>query len=133
RPLRLHRGLRRRLAAPVDCGEPLMQPAPVPDPEFDAIVAECWPRAQAHWSRFLLLQPPVDQPEQPAIAQIDLATRRIGLQYQVIRDSGLLDCVEGLLAHEIGHHVRFPGTLTTQARLRLLEVPILPPDNYSAV
>ena len=29
-----------------------------PDPELAALVAECWPRAQAHWSRFLLLRPP---------------------------------------------------------------------------
>lgn len=104
-----------------------------PDPELDALVAECWPRAQEHWSRFLLLQPPGDGPEQAAIAQIDLTTRRIGLHYRLIREKNLLDCVEALLAHEIGHHVRYPGTLTTQARLRLLEKAILPLDDYSVV
>jgi hypothetical protein len=110
-----------------------MLSVPAPDPELDAIVSECWPLAQAHWSRFLLLQPPGDGTEQVAIAQIDLSTRRIGLHYRLIREKGLLDCIEGLLAHEVGHHVRYPGTLTTQARLRLLEKAILPLDNYSVV
>jgi hypothetical protein len=110
-----------------------MVPAPAPDPELDALVAECWPRAQEHWSGFLLLQPPGDDAAQAAVAQIDLATRRIGLNYRLVREKGLLDCVEALLAHEVGHHVRHPGTLTTQARLRLLEKAILPLDNYSVV
>jgi hypothetical protein len=104
-----------------------------PDPELDALVADCWPRAQEHWSRFLLLQPPGDDPKAASIAQIDLATRRIGLHYRLIRDKKLLDCVEALLAHEIGHHVRYPGTLATQARLRMLEKAILPLDNVSVV
>jgi hypothetical protein len=110
-----------------------MPPRPVPDLELDAVVAECWPRAQAHWSRFLLLQAPGDGPEQTAVAQIDLATRRIGLHYRLIRQKHLEGCVEALLAHEVGHHVRYPATLTTQARLRLLEKAILPLDDYSVV
>ncbi|HEX5269754.1 MAG TPA: hypothetical protein VFW33_04665, partial [Gemmataceae bacterium] len=110
-----------------------MSPAATADAELDALVAACWPRAQGHWSRFLLLQPPADGPEQEAIAQIDLATRRIGLHYRLIRRKCLEDCVEALMAHEVGHHVRYPGTLTTQARLRLLEKAILPLDNYSVV
>ena len=35
-------------------------PGATPDAELAALVKECWPRAQAHWSRFLLLQPPAD-------------------------------------------------------------------------
>ena len=110
-----------------------MTSTPTLDPELDAVVADRWPQAQEHWSRFLLLQPPGDDPAQAAIAQIDLATRRIGLHYRLIREKKLLDCVEALLAHEIGHHIRYPGTLTAQARLRLLEKAILPLDNYSVV
>ena len=110
-----------------------MTPPPTLDPELDAVVVDCWPRAQEHWSRFLLLQPPGDDSAQAAVAQIDLTTRRIGLHYRLIREKNLLDCVEALLAHEIGHHVRYPGTLTTQARLRLLEKAILPLDDYSVV
>ena len=103
------------------------------DPELDAVVAECWPRAQAHWSRFLLLPPPSADGPQPSIAHIDLATRQIGLHYRLIREKGLLDCVEALLAHEVGHHVRYPGTLAVQARLRLLEKALLPLENYSLI
>jgi hypothetical protein len=103
------------------------------DPELDALVAECWPRAQAHWSRFLLLQRPVDDGDQPSVAHINLGTRQVGLHYRLIRAKGLLDCVEALLAHEVGHHVRFPGSLAVQARLRLLEKALLPLEGYSLI
>jgi hypothetical protein len=103
------------------------------DAELNALVTECWPRAQAHWSRFLLLQPPVDDASQPSVAHIDLGTRRVGLHYRMIRDKGLLDCVEAILAHEVGHHVRYPATLAVQARLRMLEKALLPLDNYSLI
>src|SRR5262249_22848535 len=44
---------------------------------------------------------------------------------------GLHDCVEGLLSHEVGHHVRYPGTLAVEARLRILERSIIPLEGYS--
>jgi hypothetical protein len=106
-------------------------PTAIADPELDALVAECWPRAQAHWSRFLLLHAPVGDAGQPSVAHINLATRQIGVHYPLIRDKGLVDCLEAILAHEIGHHVRYPGTLTVEARLRLLEKPLLPLEDYS--
>src|SRR5262245_52617596 len=83
--------------------------------------ARCWPLAQAYWSRFLLLGQPADDSGQPSIAQIDLLTRQVSLNADQILARDLVGSVEALLAHEIGHHVRFPGTLQTQARLRLLE------------
>src|SRR5262249_8649210 len=43
----------------------------------------------------------------------------------------LLDCVEALLAHEIGHHVRYPGSLVVHARMCLLEKALLPLESYS--
>src|SRR5207249_5036194 len=94
---------------------------------------DCWPRAQAHWSRFLLLRPPADDAAQPTVAHIDLGTRQVALHYRLIRAKGLLDCVEALLAHEVGHHVRYPGTLAVQARLRLLEKALLPLEGYSLI
>jgi hypothetical protein len=103
------------------------------DAELDALVAECWPRAQAHWSRFLLLRPPADCSEQPNVARIDLVSRQIELSYRLLRDKGLLDCVEAILAHEVGHHLRFPATLAVQARMRLLEQALLPLENYSLI
>jgi hypothetical protein len=101
------------------------------DAELNALVAECWPRAQAHWSRFLLLQPPAGDSTQPSIAQINLTTRRVTLHYGMIRKKGLLDCVEAILAHEIGHHVRYPGSLVVHARMCLLEKALLPLESYS--
>lgn len=96
-------------------------------------VATGWERACAHWSQFILLSDPVDNPKQPAVAQIDLASRQVSLHFGRIAQKGLLDCVEALLAHEIGHHVRYPGTLAIDARLRLLEKSLIPVDGYSTL
>jgi hypothetical protein len=96
-------------------------------------VARCWPLAQAYWSRFLLLGQPVDDPSQPSIAKIDLLTRQVSLNANQILSRGLVGSVEALLAHEIGHHVLFPGTLQTQARLRILERSLVPFDDYSVI
>ncbi len=108
-------------------------PGRTPDPELDALVAASWPRAQAHWSRFLLLQAPVDEDTEASVAHINLSTRQVALHYRLIRAKGLLDCVEALLAHEVGHHVRYPATLVVQARLRLLEKALLPLEDYSLI
>jgi hypothetical protein len=96
-------------------------------------VAEAWPKAQALWSRFLLLSQPIDKAEQASVAQIDLATRQVSLHHKRILDKGLTDCVEALLAHEVGHHVRYPGTLAVEARLRLLERSLVPIKDYSLI
>jgi hypothetical protein len=100
---------------------------------LDAAVAEAWPKAQALWSRFLLLSQPVDKADQASVAQIDLATRQVSLHHRLIRDKGLVDCLEALLAHEVGHHVRYPGTLAVDARLRLLERSLIPIKDYSLI
>ncbi len=52
---------------------------------------------------------------------------------EIILAKDLVGSVEALLAHEIGHHVRFPGTLQTQARLRILERSLIPFDDYSVI
>jgi hypothetical protein len=94
-------------------------------------IARSWPLAQARWSRFLLLNDPLVNDQVHSIAQIELASRQVTLNGALIRQHGLQDCVEGLLAHEVGHHVRYPGTLAVEARLRLLEKSIIPLDGYS--
>ncbi len=96
-------------------------------------IARCWPLAQAYWSRFLLLGQPIDDSSQPSIAQIDLLSRQVSLNADQILSKKLIGSVEALLAHEIGHHVRFPGTLQTQARLRILERSLIPFDEYSVI
>ena len=105
-------------------------------PESHELVQEverCWPLAQACWSRFLLLGKPNFDSEQHSIAQIDLRTRQVTLNAGMIVDKQLLGSVEAILAHEIGHHVRYPGTYQTQARMRLLERSLVPFEEYSFI
>lgn len=80
-----------------------------------------WPRARAAWSTWLRLRPPIDVPDLPSIAAIHLGTRQVMLDAQRLRDTGLDDAVEALLAHEVGHHVVAPRTLEVATRLRVME------------
>ena len=99
--------------------------------ELAGAVADAWPKAQAFWSRFLLLGAPVDGTASGSVAQIDLGTRQVSLDLTLIRKKGLCDCLEGILAHEVGHHVRYPGTLAVHARMRMLERSLLPFKEYT--
>lgn len=99
--------------------------------QLRAEMERAWPLAQTRWSRFLLLNDPIFSDELPSIAQIVLATRQIALNGTLIEKHGLHDCVEALLSHEVGHHVRYPGTLAVEARLRMLERSIIPLEGYS--
>ncbi len=94
-------------------------------------IQRCWHTAQFHWSRFLLLADPELSDQMHSIAQIQLATRQITLNRPMIVQQNLVDCVEALLAHEIGHHVRYPGSLVVEARMRMLERSIVPLESYS--
>lgn len=85
-----------------------------------------WPRALARWSSFLLLRRPVVSLTQEAIAQIDLRTRQVSVNGPQIVEHGLLPALEAILAHEVGHHVRHPGSLAVEARLRTMERALLP-------
>ena len=104
--------------------------------ERDELMRElhrCWPGAQAHWSRFLLLREPGEDSCQPSVAQIDLRSRQVTVNAAMILKNDLGDTIEAILAHEVGHHVRFPATMQTQARLRLLERTLVPFDDYSLI
>lgn len=103
----------------------------IANPELPSEIARCWPIAQAHWSRFLLLNDPDLRTDVPSVAQIALATRQITLHRELIEKYQLVDCIEALLAHEIGHHVKYPGTLAVEARMRMLERSIVPLEGYS--
>ena len=88
--------------------------------EHDAFRRElhrCWPLAQAHWSRFLLLREPGEDSAQPSVAQIDLRSRHVTVNMELILKKDLGDTLEAILAHEVGHHVRFPATMQTQCAL----------------
>src|SRR5207244_745874 len=58
---------------------------------------------------------------------------QVALHYEHIRTRDLAECVEAILAHEVGHHVRYPATLAVQARLQLLERQLLPLKDYSVI
>lgn len=101
--------------------------------DFDREMERCWPLAQQYWSRFLLLSDPVADPTQASIAQIHLGTRQVSVNSKTVHEKQLFDCLEALLAHEVGHHVRYPGTLAVDARMRLLERNLLPFESYSVI
>lgn len=97
------------------------------------MIRQAWPEAIARWSSFLLLNDPVLDASQASIAQIDLTTRCVSLNERLISELSLKDCLPAMLAHEVGHHVSFPGTLQVQARLKLMERSLLPGPEYSLV
>lgn len=84
-----------------------------------------WPQALAAWSRYTQIQPPLLF-ETHAAAQkegLDGSFAMIRLQDQVIvvdlaeaSKCGVADYPVEILAHEIGHHVLAPATLTDHAR-----------------
>ncbi len=90
-------------------------------------------KGAGHWSRFLLLAEPIANDEQDSIAQIHLISRQVSLNFPIIKEMNLIGSMEALLAHEIGHHVRYPGSLAVQARMRMLERTLLPFENFSLI
>lgn len=111
-----------------------MTVSPIDEHEaFRHELERCWPLAQAHWSRFLLLREPIIDSAQLSVAQIDLWSRQVAVNQKMILETNLEDCLEAILAHEVGHHVRFPGTTQTSARLRLLERSLIPFENDSII
>lgn len=91
-----------------------------------SLAARAFPRALARYSPYLLLGEPVVDPEGETFARIDLASRTIRLGARRITEASLEDALEALIAHEIGHHVAFPGNPVEHARLLLLERTFLP-------
>lgn len=92
---------------------------------------EVWPRAQAHWSRFLLLSSPELGEGLPSLAQIHLGTRQVSLDVVAFERHDLYGSLEAILAHEVGHHVRYPGSLAVHARMRMIEQQLIPLEGYS--
>ncbi len=88
---------------------------------IDAAIDGHWDAARAHWARSLQLGRPVVELEGPAIARIDLRDRQVFVSAAHVAGHGLEACLEAILAHEVGHHVKFPRSLGTLARMRILE------------
>lgn len=96
-------------------------------------IDRAWPLAKQRWSRNVRLGAPRLDDSCPAIAAIDLSTRQVVLNGKTILAQGSVDCIEALLAHEVGHHARWPRSLGTQARLRVFEKQIVPLESFSAI
>lgn len=110
-------------------------PAPPEIPEADLPTREdvlaAWPRALARWGLAVQVDTPHLDPNSQALAYIDLTTREVVLNPVTIALLKARASLEAILAHELGHHLRYPHSLATQARLELLEREILPIRGYS--
>ncbi|MBI4816554.1 MAG: hypothetical protein HY791_09855 [Deltaproteobacteria bacterium] len=105
------------------------------DAALDQLTRDLGPafeRAKARWSSFLLIEAPVSDPALP-LAAIDLSTRKIRVNLPEIATKGIDSTIEAILAHELGHHVRWPGTLAVQARMHVIERQLIPFEDYSLV
>ncbi|RKG75323.1 hypothetical protein D7W79_20650 [Corallococcus exercitus] len=97
-------------------------------------VERCWRDALALWDVHVQLSPPEPhQPFQPGeaaanepLAYIDLVRRQVFVHFEMLIRMGARDSLTAVLAHEIGHHVRFPHTLGWDAELRVLEQRLIP-------
>jgi len=85
-----------------------------------------WPDALAAWSRYLQLRPPklcltsaeaAKEGLDDSFAMIRLQDQSIIVDLQQVRESGLEEFPVEVLAHEIGHHVLAPATLSDHARM----------------
>lgn len=90
---------------------------------------EAWQTALSFWGVQPQLLPPraLEGPgPHPAIAWIDLVARQVYVDVERITAFGAGFALPALLAHELGHHVRWPHTLGEDAALRLLQRRVLP-------
>jgi hypothetical protein len=100
-----------------------------------ATIERCWRDAHAVWDVMVTLSPPEAYQggatkghwsgNEP-LAYIDLETRQVVVNFEMLVRMKAAGSLTGVLAHEIGHHVRFPHTLTELASLILLEKRLIP-------
>lgn len=70
------------------------------------------------WSQAIALATPVDIPDpEGPIAYIDLSNRATHVNFGRLAAMGVLDHVSCVLAHEVGHHIRYPHTLSEARRM----------------
>ncbi len=97
-------------------------------------IEQCWRDALALWDVRVQLSPP--EPHVPfcpdaahanePLAYIDMAKRQVFVHFARLEAMGAADSLTAVLAHEIGHHARFPHTLGWDAELRVQEQRLLP-------
>lgn len=101
-----------------------MNAAAVPQP-LDERWLQAWPQALAAWSPYTRLRNPALYASSAdaakaglsgGFAMIRLADQTVVIDLKQIADGGLAAHAVEILAHEIGHHVYAPGTLSDHAR-----------------
>lgn len=99
---------------------------------------QAWQQALAVWDASVALSPPRPWHGEPSagdgsLACLDLETRQIMVNLDLLQALGAENSLVAVLAHEVGHHVRFPHTVGLVASLRALETRLLPPGTASLV
>lgn len=80
-----------------------------------------WERAQQVWGGAVNLSLPLETTpaEEDSIAYIELDTRTTRINLVRLHQEGLSEHIETVLAHEVGHHLRYPHTLFECRRQQL--------------
>lgn len=96
-------------------------------------IERCWREGLSVWEAEPALSPPEpfrkkssDWRKQEPLAFIDLETRQVVVNFDLLEKKGLQGSLTAVLAHEVGHHVRFPHTLGLAASLQVLEKRLIP-------
>lgn len=99
-----------------------------------AAIEKAWREAQKLWDVSATLSPPEPyvgkgrshwQKDEP-LAYIDLETRQVVVNLPLLEKMGAASSLPAVLAHEIGHHVKYPHTLALAASLILVERRLIP-------
>lgn len=94
-----------------------------------------WPDALAAWSRYTRLRPPLlldttaaaaKQGLSGSFAMIRLVDQTVVIDLQGVRELGIEDYAVEVLAHETGHHVLAPASITEHTRSLARMLPALP-------
>lgn len=105
-------------------------------------VEQAWRGALELWGEYVELSPPQPfddsrgddhWPGDDPLAFIDLQSRQVIVNYELLYVLGAAESLEAVLAHEVGHHVAFPRTLGELATLKLMEQRLLPRFGNSLV
>lgn len=101
-----------------------------------AAIATAWEEALAVWDARVTLSPP--EPWDPAasgprkakteepLAYIDLTTRHVVVNFDLLSRLSAEGSLAAVLAHEVGHHVAFPHSLGLAAELEVLQQRLIP-------
>ncbi|MGZ3477877.1 MAG: hypothetical protein ACXWUG_32110, partial [Polyangiales bacterium] len=77
-----------------------------------------WRAALDRWSQSIELALPKAIPDpKGAIAYIDLGTRQTHVNFARLAEMGVSEHVSCVLAHEVGHHIRYPHTIHESRRM----------------